>query len=42
MIAVNSSTVMERESGEKIEAGLIIGDTMTVQDDSIDNPLRIS
>ena len=41
-IVYNSSTVMEKEIGKRIESSLIIGDTMTVQDDSIDNPLRIS
>ena len=41
-MAINSSTVMEKELGKRFESSLVVGDTMTVQDDSIDNPLRMS
>ena len=42
VIAMNSSTVMEKEIGKRFESSLIIGDTMTVHDEAINNPLRIS
>ena len=42
VVAINSSTVMEKELGKRFESSLVVGDTMTVQDDSIDNPLRMS